>query len=225
MQAKAKKVKKAAKMINSKTRLAIVLSGLKGFEKPSVELEQYNTDSGIAAEVLWSAHMSGLVEGKVCADLGCGTGNLGIGLLLLGAEKVFFVDIDVKAIAVLKENIALAEESTGEELESRAQIMHADASMFRQKVDLVMQNPPFGTRNKHADLDFLRYAAKNSGFVYTFHKIETADFIEKTIAELGFRKFAFFSFDFPLRNTMPMHRKKAEHIKVGCWGIRKERII
>ena len=82
----------------SKSELAIRLSKLKGFGSPSVALEQYPTDSEMAAELLWSACMRGDVSGKAVADLGCGTGVLGIGCLLMGAEKVFFVDSDGEAL-------------------------------------------------------------------------------------------------------------------------------
>ena len=66
--------------IASKGALAVILSKLKVFTAPKVRVEQYPTDAEIAAEVLWQAHMKGDI-GKVSADLGCGTGILGIGLL------------------------------------------------------------------------------------------------------------------------------------------------
>ena len=75
--------------INSKSSLAIILSKLKLFSKPQLNLEQYPTDSEIAAEVLWNAHMNDDLDNKVVADLGCGTGILGIGALLLHSKKGF----------------------------------------------------------------------------------------------------------------------------------------
>jgi ribosomal protein L11 methyltransferase len=47
------------------------------------------------------------VEGKAILDVGCGSGVLSIGAMLLGAKEVFAVDIDPLAIEVTKENAAL----------------------------------------------------------------------------------------------------------------------
>src|SRR3989344_6854737 len=94
------------KETTSKSGLAIILSGLKGFSEPKVRQEQYLMDSEIGASVLWNACLLGDIEGKVIADLGCGTGILGIGALLLGANKVIFVDSDKKALETAKNNVS-----------------------------------------------------------------------------------------------------------------------
>ncbi|XP_044463578.1 rRNA N6-adenosine-methyltransferase METTL5-like isoform X3 [Mangifera indica] len=45
---------------------------------------------------------------------------------------------------------------------------------FGQTVDTVVMNPPFGTRRKGADMDFLSVALKvASGAVYSLHKTST----------------------------------------------------
>src|SRR3989344_9379113 len=90
----------------TKSGLAIELSKLKVFESPKVRQEQYPTDSEIAASVLWNAYILGDLEGKVIADLGCGTGILGIGALLLGAKEVLFVDSDEKALERAKNSLS-----------------------------------------------------------------------------------------------------------------------
>jgi len=73
--------------MHTKSSLAIELSNLNVFSKAKVKLEQYPTDSEIAADVLWNAYMKDELKGKTIADLGCGTGILGIGALLLGAKN------------------------------------------------------------------------------------------------------------------------------------------
>ena len=93
------------KRIGTKSQLAIALSKLDGFKDPKLRQEQYITDSEIAASVLWSAHLFKDIEGKVIADLGCGTGVLGIGALLLGAKMVLFIDSDKEALAIAKKNV------------------------------------------------------------------------------------------------------------------------
>ncbi|WP_414589165.1 50S ribosomal protein L11 methyltransferase [Scytonema sp. PCC 10023] len=48
-----------------------------------------------------------LEEGVVIADIGCGSGILSIGALLLGAKKVYAVDVDPLAVKSTAENLAL----------------------------------------------------------------------------------------------------------------------
>ena len=67
------------------------MSKLKAFIHPKVKQEQYTTDSEPAAEVLHSAYMNHDIKNKIIADLGCGTGILGIGCLLLEAGFVYFL--------------------------------------------------------------------------------------------------------------------------------------
>ena len=90
---------------NSKGALEIALSAIEGFKNPKVSLEQYMTDSRIASGVLWDAALRGDI-GKVIVDLGCGTGILGIGCMLLGAEKVVFLESDSSVLDVCKKNVA-----------------------------------------------------------------------------------------------------------------------
>ena len=65
---------------------------LKGFAEPSWELEQYETPSSIAAEWVWSMALKGEAVGKIILDAACGSGIIGLGLLLMGARKVYFLD-------------------------------------------------------------------------------------------------------------------------------------
>ena len=85
----------------TKSKLAITLSKLKVFDSAKVKLEQYPTDSEVAADVLWNAFMQGDIGNKIIADLGAGTGVLGIGALILGAKKVYFVEKDKDVIKLL----------------------------------------------------------------------------------------------------------------------------
>ena len=79
--------------IRSKKDLEIILSKLKTFEVQSLSLEQYPTPSNIAAAWIWMMFMSGDVQNKTILDAGCGPGIIGLGLLMVGAKKVIFVDI------------------------------------------------------------------------------------------------------------------------------------
>lgn len=200
--------------INSKKQLAVLLSRLKAFEKPSFRLEQYSTDSEIAAEVIWNAYQISDIEEKVIADLGCGTGILGIGCLFLKAKKVYFVDVDERQLKTLDTNLKLMNLKNYE-------IFLTDVKKFNKKVDLVIQNPPFGTKKEHADKIFLEKAFEIAKIIYSFHKIESKNFIEAISKENSFNITRYFEFDFPLKNTMNFHEKKVKKIKVGCWRFEK----
>jgi len=204
--------------ITSKSGLAVLLSRLKGFSDPDFKLEQYQTESEIAAEMAWNMFYRREIQGKVVADLGCGTGMLGLAMLVLEAKKVFFVDIDEKAIEIAKENLDFVEEKLGVKLKEKAEFVVGDVTVFGDKVDLVVENPPFGIQGKrHADKAFLEVAFVIAPIVYSFHKVESKSFIAKFSDDKGFKIDGYWEFDWPLKQTMKFHRKKIQYIQVGCW--------
>lgn len=208
------------KEINSKSRLAIVLSKLKGFEKPKVRVEQYIMDSEIGAEVLWNALYRGDIKEKVMVDLGCGTGILGIGALLLGAKKVYLVDMDEKVINIAKKNLTIVKSECSVDGESI--FLCQDIKNFNEKVDVVLQNPPFGTKQKHIDKVFLEKAIELSPVIYSFHKTSTKIFVESFAKDNNFEITACFEFRFPLKQTMNFHRREIHRVEVSCWRLEKK---
>ncbi len=198
----------------NKKKLAIQLSKLKQIEKPIISLEQYQTESEIAADVLWFAHMNNNIENKIIADLGCGNGILGIGALLLGAKKVFFIDIDNASLLITKQNI--------NDLNLKnAVLIKSEIENFNEKVDTVIQNPPFGVQREHADKPFLQKAMQISSIIYSFHKIESREFIKNLLADTNFKIRKILKFKFPIKKTQFFHRKKSYLIDVGCWFIKR----
>lgn len=195
----------------SRSSLAIVLSTIKGFSRPKVRVEQYMTDSEIGATVLWDAYMKGDIKGKVIADLGCGSGILGIGCIILGASKVYFVESESSAIKVAKENV--------ENMESGglSEFFLGDVSDFNERVDTVIMNPPFGVKSEHSDRKFLEKAFEISNVVYSFHKSETKDFIERFAKDNNFDIKQVIELEFPLKATMGFHKKRVEKINVSCF--------
>lgn len=202
-------------------QLCHILSKLKGFSTSSWKLEQYMTEPDIAGEVLWNSALKDEVCDKSVIDLGCGTGILGIGALLLGAKKVIFVDIDEKALNICIENYKeiLSKYDISEDVE----FINLDIlELEGLKGDIVFENPPFGAKNNpHIDRKFLLKAFKFSDIIYSFHKIESEKFVDSLSNDNGFSVRSMYKFRFPLKNTMHYHKKKVEKIDVGCFKIVK----
>ncbi len=211
-------------LIKTKKQLAMVLSGLEIFDKPKVRLEQYATDGDSAATVLWNAFMQGDIEQKEVVDMGCGTGILGIGALLLGARKVHFIDIDEAALFKVRINIKKVESLLGVVLSSKVEVVSKDVvdEGVGIKVDTVVENPPFGIKKKHADRDFVVEAMKVADVVYSIHMVESEEFIKKLVEKEGFLVSGVFDFSIQLKQTMSFHKKKIDRVGVVCLRIVKK---
>ncbi len=199
----------------TKGTLAVLLSQLKEFNASKAALEQYAIPSEIAATVLWEMLLQGDIEDKTIADLGAGTGILGIGAAVLGARLVHLVDIDNEALARAKENVVFLENELGATL--HVLFDEEDIGNFKQIVDVVVQNPPFGVQKKHADRVFLEKAFSLAPIVYSFHKTESEQFLRKYAQDNGFVITRSWLFDWPLQATMHYHEKRKHLVKVGAW--------
>jgi putative methylase len=204
---------------HNKKGLAIALSSLKGFTNPKIRAEQYMTDSEIAATALWDAYMHGDIEGKVIADLGAGTGILGLGALLLGAKKVFLVEKDKDAMKTCMENFEFLKRDFL--FEGEADFILADIKDFYAKTDIVVENPPFGTRDEHADREFLEKAFETAPLVYSFHKASTEKFVNAFSDDKGFKVAGVIGFSFPLKKTFSHQTRKIHNINVSLFRIEK----
>ena len=221
------------RQIGSKSSLAVVLSRITVFSRAKVRLEQYPTDSEIAAEVLWSAFLKGDIENKVIVDLGAGTGILGLGAMLLGAKKVYFIDIDPEALEIAQNTIShmksegFLEEDIKEGKDFDIKVMDIKELNEKRgegsniKGDLVIQNPPFGTREKHIDRLFLQKALLIAPIIYSFHKTSTEKFMKAFTAEERVRITEIFRFAFPLKKSLAHHKKKIQRIAVSCYRLEK----
>ncbi len=198
----------------TKKQLAIQLSKLRIFEKPRLLLEQYPTDSEIAATVLWDAFMKGDIANKTVADFGAGTGILGIGALILGAKHVSFVEKDIDAVKLLNENLYTLRNKN-------YTVLSMDVREFTSVVDTVFQNPPFGTKETHADKPFLETAFCVATVVYSFHKTATDVFVRAIAADHSFSVRETYKFSSPLRQTYAYHKKKREFVDVTCYRLTK----
>ncbi|XP_057537584.1 uncharacterized protein LOC130815214 isoform X1 [Amaranthus tricolor] len=193
-----------------------LLGNLDQFTAPKIELEQYPTGPHIASRMLFTAENSfGDVSGKVVADFGCGCGTLGIAAALLGADHVVGFDVDADSLEIAYLN--------AEELELDVNFVQCDIRNFefREKIiDTIVMNPPFGTRKKGADMDFLSVALKvASQAVYSLHKTTTRDHIRRAAMRDYNAKSAEVLCE--LRYDVPQlykfHKKKEVDIAVDLW--------
>lgn len=150
--------------------LAVKLQKIGPHPKPRVVLEQYTIPADLAAEILFLAcYVHDDIEGKRVADLGTGTGRLALGAALLGAEYVVGTDIDRLSLAVASES--------GKLLGLHADWVLGNIEALRGPVDTVLMNPPFGTKQPHADVQFLQVALRLGMIVYSIHKSSTCKFL------------------------------------------------
>lgn len=204
--------------IRSKKDLEVALSKLKEFTNPSWELEQYQTPSPIAAEWIWNMAMFSEVAGRMILDAASGPGILGIGLLLMGAKKVIFLDKDQPAMQICMENY----KKIREEYEvGKAVFVISDISLFDEAVDIVVQNPPFGTKNEHADKKFLEKAFTIAPIVYSMHKYSTKTFVEAISKDFKVRITHLWQYEFPIKAAFKFHEKPVKSVNVGLWRMEK----
>lgn len=190
-----------------KKELAITLSTLKtAYYSPA--LEQYTLSGDTAAEILVTAYHFGDIYKKDVADLGCGSGILGIGALLLEAQSVVFVDCDCAMLEIAQENAAKV--TKGLKV-GKVTFECSNIENVTHTVDTVVQNPPFGTRKKGADVQFLKKAAKIAPVVYSLHKKGNAAFLAQ---QTGHSLTHIREMRVPLFKSYPFHEKKMVEIEV-----------
>ncbi|GAQ78220.1 hypothetical protein KFL_000090660 [Klebsormidium nitens] len=197
-------------------QLESILGGIEQFQSPKIELEQYPTGAHIASRMLYTIHNSyDDLEDKVVLDLGCGCGTLGIGAAILGAGHVIGVDLDEAALDLARDN---CEEFEVEIDLVRAEVSGRESSGF--SADTVVMNPPFGTRRKGADMEFLRTAFRiASGSIYSLHKSSTREHIQRVaLKELGAKSAEVIcELRYNLPATYKFHKKREVDIEVDLW--------
>ncbi len=190
-----------------KKELEIILESLSTFENPKIELEQYVTPSPLAAEIAINASLFGDLD--TVADLGCGTGILGIAAALLGAKVIGF-DIDLEALKIARRN---------------AQNLGLDINFVRIKVEDIhlkkkvttMMNPPFGIQKRHADRVFLEKAFEISRVIYSIHSAGSESFIKKMAESNGFKVTHLWKYSIPLKRQYNFHVQKVKYIPVEVY--------
>lgn len=154
-------------------RMEYYLEGLKSFTKPDVGLEQYQTPTRLAAEILHHIDITDGIRGKTVLDLGCGCGILGFGCACLSASKVIGVEIQDSAVSIAIENMKELGLNDENILFLHNNVFNIDASDFPHS-DMVIMNPPFGTKSQpNADKKFVQKALELADTVFSIHKSST----------------------------------------------------
>lgn len=206
-------------MIKSKTELEIALERVKGFESPKISLEQYRLPAPVAAEVLWYIQMkfNDICENTI-VDLGCGTGMLGIGCALLGAEYVIGVDVDEGAIREARRT------SIEFGVSEKMDFILGDVKNVNLKGDVVVQNPPFGVRRRGADRDFIIAGLRIAPRVYSIHKggERVRRFIFNFVERAGGRVEEVVPLKIKLPHSYHFHKKKFHVFEASLYRIVRE---
>ncbi len=204
----------------SKRQLEIALAKLKTFDDPNLSLEQYPVSPEVAAELLYMAGFENDdIRDRRVVDLGTGTGRLAIGAALLGAKEVAGVDVDKNSLKLAQTNA----DASG----VRVEWFVDNVENFQGRYDTVVMNPPYGTREAHADIRFLEAAFKPAPTIYSIHKSSTRDYLTKFIVSKGWKVSSVRSMQMQLPHLFTFHRKRWKSIGIDLYRLVRsaERVI
>jgi len=200
-------------------KLEEYLQGVDGFEKPKLLLEQYETPSHIASNMLFTIQSKyGDLEGKSVADLGCGCGMLSIGAFLLGSQYTVGFDIDRDALNIFQRNVNDME-VPGVDCVQLNVIQDLKESKWIGVFQTIIMNPPFGTKhNSGMDIKFLETGIALAGeTLYTLHKTSTRQYIKKKSQEWGIPAEIIAELRYNIDSSYGFHKKTSVDIDVDCW--------
>ncbi|MBW2992622.1 hypothetical protein KY345_05385, partial [Candidatus Woesearchaeota archaeon] len=130
-----------------------------------------------------------------------------------------------KAAEMLKENIKFIDGKYDLGIGKRSKIIVSDINdvdrLIDGKIDVVVQNPPFGTKEKHHDKVFLEKAFSLCNAVYSFHKTITKRFVEAIAKDFGFRISHAWQYDFVIKAVHKFHEKKRYTVDVTVFRLVK----
>ncbi|KAI8065226.1 S-adenosyl-L-methionine-dependent methyltransferase [Gongronella butleri] len=195
--------------------LESILQDCDVFASPKIQFEQYPTSAHLAARMLYTADtVYDDIEDRAIGDLGSGCGILSIAANILGAGYNVGFDIDADAVAIAQENCDQFEVDVDFVLTD----LSADAcalDRFKGKLDTIVMNPPFGTKNKGVDMVLLKKAVETANrAVYSLHKTSTRDHILKKAKEWGVDCEVIAEMKFDVPQMYKFHKKKSVDIAV-----------
>ena len=204
------------KRLVRKHRLEEAIAEVAPHPNPRAYLEQYTIPSEVAAEILYLAtYTYDDIFNKTVVDLGCGTGRLAIGAVLLGAKEAFGIDIDPSAIKVAKDNAKKLA------VEKRTNWITADINVLHGHFHTVLQNPPFGVQKRSADRAFLEKSLELGNRIYSLHKSgkHNREFIKRFIEKRGGKVTGIFHMEMTIPRLFEFHTKERRSIKVDLYRI------
>ena len=189
--------------------LEIQLTQLHNFENPKIQLEQYQTPPRLVAMISWRALQLGDIKDKIVADFCCGTGLFAIAAKILGAKKVYAIEIDRDALNIAKQNA----KDVGVEIE----FIEADVRKIDTKVNTILMNSPFGVKGAIKDQEFLQAALKNSEISYSIHLYQekNVEFLQKFVIQNQKKVEEKIKAEFEIPKIYHFHKKRYHVIEVA----------
>lgn len=206
--------------------IEMLLQSVEGFQSPKIKHEQYETGHHIGARMLFSMNSYDDIKDKTILDLGIGCGRLGIGCAFLEASFVLGVDIDPDALSQCAANCdKLREEVEEEACLTNIDLICADVCddsfwcKFDKSFQVVVMNPPFGTKNnKGIDMLFLKRAINcATDTVYSLHKSSTREYILKKVKDWGVKAEVLAQLRYDLPKTYKFHKKQSKDVEVDFY--------
>ncbi len=195
-----------------KRDLTIRLQKVNPHPEPKIALEQYTIPADLAAEILFIAcYVYHDIENRCVVDLGTGTGRLALGASMLGADYVVGVDLDRASLGVASRFSKL--------LGLQTDLVLGDIETLRGPIDTVLMNPPFGTKQRHADVQFLKVALRLGTAVYTIHKSSTREFLAGWLRHFKVKVECLMSAKMEIPHQFSFHRKKRIEVEVDVFRI------
>jgi len=209
----------AEKRLVRRLDLERLLQSVEAHPSPRAFLEQYTIPVDVASEILFlAAYVHDDVVCKAVVDLGCGTGRLAIGAVLLGATRAVGIDIDRAAVKMAKEG---AEKLS---LKRKTSWVAGDVDILHGNFHTVLQNPPFGVQRRSADRRFLLKAMELAPRVYSLHKGGEGNraFIKRFIEGHGGKVTGIFQMKLNIPRLFKFHTKRKHEVVVDLYRIEVE---
>jgi predicted RNA methylase len=192
------------------------------YRKPNIELEQYSTSPHLAASIVSSMeNQYDAIQGRSVVDVGCGCGVLSAAVCVLEPDFLLCVDLDEKCIEITQSNLSDVEVPIDY---LRLNVSQHTPAYFNYKHDTAIMNPPFGTRRKGADIEFLLFGLSIANQVFSLHKSSTRGYIQKLCDSKGIDAEVVATMRYDLPKLYKMHKKKSVDIEVDFWHLSNEEL-